>query len=382
MKFKNIFLCFAFSIASLTFSKKIMAQEVAVNFQVFYDELSPYGTWVNNPEYGYVWRPNVEAGFQPYSTNGYWVYTENGWTWVSNYSWGWAPFHYGRWYYDDMYGAMWIPDNEWGPGWVTWRQSEGYYGWAAMSPGMTYGMTYGGDYHEHHHHWTFVHSHDFGRTDITHYYTSRAENVTIINNTTVINNPRLDDAHHVNYNGGPNHEEVEKRSGQKFQVAEIKANDKPSEKFENNQLHLYRPAIQKNISTDRKPMPAKVSSRTELTPISVKAIATSPQKSNQVEPIHAKPAANQPQNFPRQHTAPNIQPRQQSSPTPQQNNNAEKQPPHNSQPAMQPHQQAQPPRSAPTQQQQPRQQAPHQSSAPIQQNRPPQNMGGEEHRPH
>src|ERR1700749_3701227 len=64
--------------------------------QVFYDELSPYGQWIDYPDYGYVWQPNVDADFRPYETNGYWAYSDYGWTWVSNYSWGWATFHYGR----------------------------------------------------------------------------------------------------------------------------------------------------------------------------------------------------------------------------------------------------------------------------------------------
>src|SRR5436190_18975603 len=77
-----------------------VSSQVFVSFQVFYDELSPYGYWVDNSIYGYVWVPSESAGFIPYASNGHWIYTDLGWTWVSYYSWGWAPFHYGRWYYD------------------------------------------------------------------------------------------------------------------------------------------------------------------------------------------------------------------------------------------------------------------------------------------
>lgn len=31
-----------------------------ISFQVFYNELSPYGDWVMDPTYGYVWVPFVE----------------------------------------------------------------------------------------------------------------------------------------------------------------------------------------------------------------------------------------------------------------------------------------------------------------------------------
>src|SRR3569833_588337 len=67
--------------------------------QVFYDELSPYGSWIDYPDYGYVWAPAVDNDFRPYATNGSWVYSDYGWTWASGYDWGWATFHYGRWFY-------------------------------------------------------------------------------------------------------------------------------------------------------------------------------------------------------------------------------------------------------------------------------------------
>ena len=81
----------------------------------FYDELDPYGQWVQTPEYGTVWIPNAGPGFQPYATNGHWVITEYGNTWVSDYAWGWGPFHYGRWYQDRYRGWAWIPGRDWGP---------------------------------------------------------------------------------------------------------------------------------------------------------------------------------------------------------------------------------------------------------------------------
>src|SRR6266540_3123993 len=86
-----------------------------VTFQVFYDNLSPYGQWIQDTEYGYVWIPSVGADFRPYYSDGYWVMTDYGNMWVSDYPWGWAPFHYGRWTFDSDYGWVWIPDSEWGP---------------------------------------------------------------------------------------------------------------------------------------------------------------------------------------------------------------------------------------------------------------------------
>ena len=68
------------------------AQQSNVSFQLFYDELSPYGEWVDYSNYGYVWIPDVGYDFLPYSTDGRWILTNYGWTWASNYNWGWAAF--------------------------------------------------------------------------------------------------------------------------------------------------------------------------------------------------------------------------------------------------------------------------------------------------
>ena len=72
--------------------------------------------------------PDADEDFQPYSTNGHWVWTDDyEWMWVSDYDWGWAPFHYGRWDNDPYYGWYWVPGYEWSPAWVAWRDGGDYY---------------------------------------------------------------------------------------------------------------------------------------------------------------------------------------------------------------------------------------------------------------
>ncbi|HEY7491583.1 MAG TPA: DUF6600 domain-containing protein, partial [Candidatus Tectomicrobia bacterium] len=101
---------------------------------VFYEALTPYGTWIVVEEYGQVWVPRgVPPGWRPY-TDGRWVYTEVGWTWVSDWDWGWAPFHYGRWAFSRHHGWYWVPGTVWGPAWVAWRHSPGWVGWAPLPP--------------------------------------------------------------------------------------------------------------------------------------------------------------------------------------------------------------------------------------------------------
>ena len=116
-------MAFAFSVFS---NKQVFAQpQGSVSFDLFYDELSPYGHWDRDASYGDIWFPNAENNFRPYGTNGYWTMTEYGNTWVSNYDWGWAPFHYGRWVYTNHRGWGWIPGYEWGPAWVDRRSGGG-----------------------------------------------------------------------------------------------------------------------------------------------------------------------------------------------------------------------------------------------------------------
>jgi hypothetical protein len=270
--------------------QSVMAQEVTIGFQVFYDDLSPYGTWVDNPEYGYVWFPNVDAGFTPYGTNGYWILTDYGWTWVSNYSWGWAPFHYGRWYYDPMYGPMWVPGNEWGPGWVTWRQSEGYYGWAPIGPGISIELAYSSGYDVPYDHWRFVRNSDFGSTNIANYYVDNSTNVTIIQNSTVINNTYVDDKHKTKYNSGPQRNDVEKHAGKVFAPANIKESSKHGENIGKGELQLYRPNVKESQSSEKKEAPAKVSNLKELKtqPQNLEKQPKQPQQKS--EPVRQQPS--------------------------------------------------------------------------------------------
>lgn len=117
----------------------------------FYNELAPYGNWVNVEGYGWCWQPTVtviHAGWRPYFDRGRWVYTDCGWYWHSDYSWGGIAFHYGRWFHSPRWGWCWWPDRVWGPSWVSWRYTDAYCGWAPLPPYACYspglGFTYYG----------------------------------------------------------------------------------------------------------------------------------------------------------------------------------------------------------------------------------------------
>ncbi|MBI3417868.1 MAG: hypothetical protein HY043_21455 [Verrucomicrobia bacterium] len=116
----------------------------------FYSSLSPYGSWIELPAYGWCWQPTVavvNTGWRPYCHSGRWLYSDCGWYWHSDYSWGWAPFHYGRWHHNPRVGWVWFPDSVWAPAWVTWRNTDGYCGWAPLPYGFhcgAHGSTYRG----------------------------------------------------------------------------------------------------------------------------------------------------------------------------------------------------------------------------------------------
>jgi hypothetical protein len=252
----------AFSYSCLS-QRPILAQPGYVSFQVFYDQLSPYGQWIDYPNYGYVWIPNAGRTFVPYSTNGYWVMTEYGWTWISKYRWGWAPFHYGRWDFDDYIGWFWIPGNEWGPAWVTWRSANGYYGWTPLRPGISISLSFSGGYGDIDH-WCFVRDRDFGRRDIYRYYVGRQVYEPIIRNSIVINNTYLDNRRNVTYIAGPRRDDVQRITGRRINSMGIRDDVRPGETLKNNQLQIYRPQVERIGSTDRKPVPSRISNLNEV----------------------------------------------------------------------------------------------------------------------
>lgn len=129
-------------------------------FGYFYTSLSPYGTWIEFGDGVYGWKPvNMAGGWAPYS-NGRWIWTSDGWYWDSYEPFGYIVFHYGRWYFDDYYGWIWIPDYQWAPAWVEWRYGDAYIGWAPLSPyavfSISVGIQFTHVFYTPYSHWHFV----------------------------------------------------------------------------------------------------------------------------------------------------------------------------------------------------------------------------------
>ena len=222
---------------------------VEVSYQSFYDQLSPYGTWVKYPGYGYVWMPNAGPDFRPYATNGNWIYTDAGWTWASNYNWGWAPFHYGRWFFENGYGWIWVPGNEWAPAWVSWRGGGDYYGWAPLGPSISVDMALN-NYNPPAYYWNFVPRQYIGNPGWHNYYVNQSRNVTIINNTTIINNYSGTNRARYAYAPGPDPVEVRRVSGNNFTPVQLREANSPGERISGNQYMIYHPRVS-NTATNR-----------------------------------------------------------------------------------------------------------------------------------
>jgi hypothetical protein len=233
-------LLISISLVSAIPNNTLKAQDVDIN--VFYNTLSPYGRWIDYGTYGRVWICST-PGFIPYETGGHWAYTDYGWTWVSDYNWGWAPFHYGRWAYDNAYGWIWVPGYEWAPAWVAWRSSGDYYGWAPLAPGVSISVTVIPAYR-----WCFVPVRYITSPQIHNYYMSRSQNVTIINKTTVINNTNV--YNNARYVSGPRRADVERTVGKPVTTMHVNNSSRPgTTNVTNNTVNIYRPVIRNNIHT-------------------------------------------------------------------------------------------------------------------------------------
>ena len=209
-----------FLITFLNISSAKAQYDDDVSLETFYEELSPYGIWIDDPQYGMVWRPDVDQDeFRPYYSRGHWEMTNFGNTWISDYDWGWAPFHYGRWHHAGRRGWLWIPGTQWGPAWVSWRSGVGHYGWAPLGPGINLHISTLRipDFY-----WVFVPQRSIYYSSYPRYNSQR--NVNIYHNTVIINNAYLYNRN--KYYTGPQAEEIRRVTRQPVTIHNVR-NQRP-----------------------------------------------------------------------------------------------------------------------------------------------------------
>ncbi|MCX6318106.1 MAG: hypothetical protein NTW29_12505 [Bacteroidetes bacterium] len=219
------------------------AAPASIDYQDFYDGLSPYGTWIDYPAYGHVWHPGVAGDFRPYLTNGYWDYTNEGWMWQSNYNWGWAPFHYGRWTYDNTYGWLWIPGYEWSPAWVTWGNVDNYYAWAPLLPEVNAGFAFN-QWRPAPFYWNFCGREHIYDRDIYDRVERREFAVNYATRINIINNFDVTRIHYQYYCKGPEVSDVQKYANRTIEPVSIRETNKASlARRAGNEVHVYRPPV-------------------------------------------------------------------------------------------------------------------------------------------
>jgi hypothetical protein len=157
-----------------TWSETRRSDRLGVNAEYLPDTVQPYaatfseyGTWRNEPTYGYVWYPRVRTGWRPYYYGSWTTLRPWGWTWIGSDPWAWPTHHYGRWGFSA--GAwFWIPGRTWGPAWVSWAYAPGYVSWCPLGWNNRAvfgfgGSVYGGRRYDPWHAWTVVPHRGFGR---------------------------------------------------------------------------------------------------------------------------------------------------------------------------------------------------------------------------
>ncbi len=232
-------------------------RSAGIQVGVFYDQLSPYGSWVYLRGQ-YVWSPRVDERWRPYS-EGHWVHTRTyGWMWASDEPFGWATFHYGRWGYSHRIGWFWIPGTRWAPAWVAWRESGDHLAWAPLPPDTRGSVSISvtiGDIPNYY--WQAVPTRSFlsvnlskqivrdpGRRDKVLRRTQPAGSVNIVNNV-VVNNV-------INVTSV---EDKTRKSVVTYDVS-LTSDAEQSGKTEGKKLEIYHPPATENV-TARKPAEVK-----------------------------------------------------------------------------------------------------------------------------
>ena len=101
------------------------------DLQTYGNTFDQYGSWQYDQPYGYVWYPQVEADWRPYSYGSWSPIRSYGWTWVGAEAWAWPTHHYGRWGFARN-AWFWIPGRTWGAAWVSWSFADDYVSWCPL----------------------------------------------------------------------------------------------------------------------------------------------------------------------------------------------------------------------------------------------------------
>jgi len=237
---KNLIVLIVIVFSILSFQSSARADNGSDGY--FYNALAPYGQWIETNDGLMVWHPTyLDRNWAPY-TYGNWEWTEDGWFWNSDEPFGYITYHYGRWYNDEYYGWIWVPDDQWAPAWVEWRYDDDNIGWAPLPPYAEFsigvGLHYTREYHPNYAYWNFVAYNHFCDANVYHYYAGprvkyRIYNSTVLRNDYDYNNGRV-------INRGIGYDMVRERSGRTIVTHEIVRVNDPRELNNNGNKDVIR----------------------------------------------------------------------------------------------------------------------------------------------
>lgn len=239
------------------------------DISLFYEALSPYGTWTQDADNGWVWEPADavrDQEWRPYANDGHWTSTDQGWYWESASPYGWATFHYGRWGYNSNHRWSWSPDNVWGPAWVDWRNSDDYIGWAPLPFGSRFEAGIGFNYRGHNEgfnfhagieerEFAFVSSNAFLNVNLRSSFVPENRRHNVYNETKIINNTYVYNDNRVINNGVPVAvvSRQTKREIQPVKIVDARiAAGQPirGDRRQDNAIAAYRPKIEAKASVE------------------------------------------------------------------------------------------------------------------------------------
>jgi hypothetical protein len=245
--------------------------QVSIGFNTFYTTLSPYGEWLES-DFGYAWRPmHVMNGWRPYQ-HGRWAWTHYGWYWVSSEPFGWATFHYGRWFYDDYYGWIWIPDYDWGPSWVEWCYNDSYIGWAPLSPyahfSINIGITFMNDWATPVHYWNFTNGRHFMSSRMNDYLEPMDHNRRIIGDTRMGGSIRGVDDRIIN--NGIDVDRIERQTNSRIRQVDVVERDRGQQERiirdrGQDRIESYKPRVERNAGDNQLRPPVVSQNKRERT---------------------------------------------------------------------------------------------------------------------
>lgn len=296
------------------------AQPSYGGYSSFYNDLSPYGHWIElSPDF-VVWRPSANMSWAPYAS-GRWIWTNFGWYWDSYEPFGFIVFHYGRWFYDDYYGWVWLPDNQWAPAWVEWRFDDSFIGWSPLPPyaffSLNSGIFWSYNYVSPYNYWHFVNIHHFHYNNINNYFVADNIKYRTYSNTKI--RTRYETRNNAVFNRGVDPSDIETITRNKFRENTVTLRDRsgntdPVVRRDNSIDINYRPDQNREIKN------RTIEKNTRTSTLDVRNIRTRQNNSNGNNELRERtPQTTPPKIETRQKTEttqPKIETRQQTLPTP------------------------------------------------------------------